>query len=157
MGTFRNLALLPSSSFMDDEWQDVLSKCKSRQIDDLWKSVCQSLKVEKLGRQQPISKDIIRSSQVEMLYGDEGWVELIDHGVHFGFDATKVMYSSGNVTERHRIGNIEMTGEVVVDAFAGIGYYTLPMLVRSKARHVHACEINPNSINALIGVRKKLR
>ena len=145
-----NLALLPSSSFMDDEWQDVLSKCKSRQIENLWKSICQSLNVEKLGRQQPISKDIIRSSQVEMLYGDEGWVELIDHGVHFGFDATKVMYSSGNVTERHRIGNIEMTGEVVVDAFAGIGYYTLPMLVRSKARHVHACEINPNSINALM-------
>ena len=44
---------------------------------------------------------------------------------------------------------------MVVDAFAGIGYYTLPMLVRSKARHVHACEINPNSINALMWGAKK--
>ena len=42
-----------------------------------------------------------------------------------------------------------MTGECVVDAFAGIGYYTLPMLVRSKAMHVYACELNPNSIEAL--------
>ena len=59
------------------------------------------------------------------------------------------MFSSGNVTERHRIGNIDMSGEIVVDAFAGIGYYTLPMLVRSNAEHVYACEINPNSIQAL--------
>ena len=42
-----------------------------------------------------------------------------------------------------------MGGEVVVDAFAGIGYYTLPMLVRSNAKYVYACEINPNSIMAL--------
>jgi tRNA wybutosine-synthesizing protein 3 len=42
-----------------------------------------------------------------------------------------------------------MAGEIVVDAFSGIGYYTLPMLVRSNAKHVYACELNPNSINAL--------
>ena len=144
-----NLVLLPASSFMDKEWQKILKKCDEKQIERLWKLICKSLKVEKLGRQQPISKDITRSSQAELLLGSDGWVELIDHGVHFGFDATKVMYSSGNITERHRIGNIDMDGEVIVDAFAGIGYYSLPMLVRSKAKHVHACEINPNSIKAL--------
>ncbi len=150
-----NLVLLPSSSFMDEKWQAVLSKCDKKQIENLWEIICQSLNVEKLGRQQPISDDMIRSSQVELLFGSEGWVELIDHGVHFGFDATAVMYSSGNITERHRIGNIDMAGEVIVDAFAGIGYYTLPMLVRSKAKHVHACEINPNSIKALNWGAKK--
>ena len=67
----------------------------------------------------------------------------------FWLDVTKVMFSSGNVSERHRIGDIDMTGEVVVDAFSGIGYYTLPMLVRSNAEHVYACELNPNSIVAL--------
>ncbi len=144
-----NLVLLPSSSFMDNEWQIILKKCDETQIESLWKLICKSLKVEKLGRQQPISNDIVRSSQAELLLGNDGWVELIDHGVHFGFDATKVMYSSGNITERHRIGNIDMDGEIIVDAFAGIGYYSLPMLVRSKAKHVHACEINPNSIKAL--------
>ena len=84
-----------------------------------------------------------------MLLGDSGEVEFIDYGVKFWLDVTKVMFSSGNITERHRIGNIDMTGECVVDAFAGIGYYTLPMLVRSKAEHVYACELNPNSIEAL--------
>ena len=42
-----------------------------------------------------------------------------------------------------------MDGEIVIDDFAGIGYYTLPMLVRSNAKHVYACEMNPNSIIAL--------
>ena len=59
------------------------------------------------------------------------------------------MFSSGNVTERHRIGSIDMTGEIVIDAYAGTGYYTLPMLVRSGAAHVHACELNPASIAGL--------
>ena len=150
-----NLVLLPSSSFIEKEWQTVFAQCDKNQLEDFWKSICQALKVERLGRQQSISDDILRTSQVELLFGNEGWVELIDHGVHFGFDATEVMYSSGNVTERHRIGNIDMDQEIIVDAFAGIGYYTLPMLVRSKAKHVHACEINPNSIKALKWGAKK--
>jgi tRNA G37 N-methylase Trm5 len=59
------------------------------------------------------------------------------------------MFSSGNVTERRRIGGMNMQGEVVVDAYAGVGYYTFPMLVHAGAAHVHACEINPASIAGL--------
>tara|TARA_B100000767_G_scaffold101716_1_gene97676 strand:+ start:5069 stop:6241 length:1173 start_codon:yes stop_codon:yes gene_type:complete len=150
-----DLALLPSNSFTQDEWVELLSQCEQSEINNLWYSICDSLKVNRLGRQQPISNDLMRTSQVELLIGDQGWVELIDYGVHFGFDATKVMYSSGNVTERHRIGNIDMENEVVVDAFAGIGYYSLPMLVRSNVKHLHACEINSNSIEALLWGAKK--
>ena len=39
--------------------------------------------------------------------------------------------------------------EIVVDLYAGIGYFTLPYLVLGQAKHVHACEINPNSVRAL--------
>ena len=59
------------------------------------------------------------------------------------------MFSSGNVTERRRMGEIQTKDEIIVDAFCGIGYYTLQFLVRGLANHVHACEINPNSIIAL--------
>ena len=84
-----------------------------------------------------------------VLHGDSAWVEFSDYGVQFGFDAEHVMFSSGNVTERHRIGSMDMSGEIIVDAYAGTGYYTLPMLVRSNAAHVHACELNPASIAGL--------
>ena len=40
--------------------------------------------------------------------------------------------------------------EVVVDLYAGVGYYTLPFLVYAGALNVHCCEWNPNSVTALM-------
>jgi len=39
--------------------------------------------------------------------------------------------------------------DVVLDMYAGIGYYTLPALVHGHAKHVTACEWNPNAVYAL--------
>ena len=145
---FSDLAIVPSDSLNSKEWQDLLSKNEALS-EEIWQIIADSLKVSRIARQSEIANDKLRSSQVKMIVGDSGEVEFVDYGVKFWLDVTKVMFSSGNVTERHRIGSIDMTGEVVVDAFSGIGYYTLPMLVRSNAKHVYACELNPNSIYAL--------
>jgi len=145
---FSDLAIVPSDSLNSKEWQDLFSKNEALS-EEIWQIIADSLKVSRIARQSEIADDKLRSSQVKMIVGDSGEVEFVDFGVRFWLDVTKVMFSSGNVTERHRIGSIDMTGEVVVDAFSGIGYYTLPMLVRSNAKHVYACELNPNSIDAL--------
>ena len=47
------------------------------------------------------------------------------------------------------MGEAPADGEVVVDLYAGIGYYTLPILVHSEASLVHACEWNPEAVMAL--------
>ena len=145
---FSDLAIVPSDSLDSKEWRDLFSKNEALS-EEIWQIIADSLKVSRIARQSEIANDKLRSSQVKMIVGDSGEVEFVDYGVKFWLDVTKVMFSSGNVTERHRIGSIDMTGEVVVDAFSGIGYYTLPMLVRSNAKHVYACELNPNSIDAL--------
>lgn len=59
------------------------------------------------------------------------------------------MFSIGNITEKLRIASFDCSQEIVVDLFAGIGYFVLPYLVHARAKHVHACEINPDSIEAL--------
>jgi tRNA wybutosine-synthesizing protein 3 len=146
---FGDLAIIPNSAMNNSQWQVLIGSITQKQRREIWQIIAQTLKVKRLARQDKIATDMMRTSQVEMLLGDSGEVEINDFGVKFWLDVTKVMFSSGNVTERHRIGNIDMSGEVIVDAFAGIGYYTLPMLVRSNAQHVYACEINPNSIQAL--------
>ena len=40
-------------------------------------------------------------------------------------------------------------GEYVVDMFAGIGYFTIPMAVHSRPRKVLAIELNPNAYHYL--------
>ena len=140
-----DLVLFPQEWRHSDAWPAV---SQHPEATALWEAMAEALKVTSLGVQAPIADDTFRSSQVEMLLGSSE-VEFTDHGLTYAFDAAKVMFSSGNVTERRRIGAMNMQGEVVVDAYAGVGYYTFPMLVHAGAAHVHACEINPASIAGL--------
>ena len=149
-----DLVILPETAFEPDTWSVFFDNLSSDELTAFWQDIAQALGGSRLARQHSIAKDTHRTSQTELLFGENGWVEFLDHGVHFGFDATKVMFSSGNVTERRRIGMIDMQGEVVVDAYGGVGYYTLHMAMRSKAKHIHACEINPDSIAGLTWARE---
>ncbi|CAB4058856.1 TRM12 [Lepeophtheirus salmonis] len=54
--------------------------------------------------------------------------------------------SAGNITEKLRISHFDCSNEVVVDLFAGIGYFSLPYLVKAKAKFLHACEWNPGAV-----------
>ena len=71
-----------------------------------------------------------RDSTLEILLGDNGLVEHIENGITYSFDATKCMFSFGNLSEKLRMGNLDCRDEVIVDLFAGIGYFVLPFLVR---------------------------
>ena len=145
-----DLILFPKDAFLGEEWLAIIE-----QHTDFFERVADALNAKRIGRQQPIAADTVRSAQVELLHGTDGWVEVNDNGLVYGFDATKVMYSSGNVTERHRMARMKADGEVVIDAYAGIGYYTMQLLVHANVEHVHACEINPYSIKALEWAAKK--
>ena len=140
-----DLALLPRQVSTTEAWKTARSH---EHAESLWGAMAAALNVSAIGVQAPIADDTFRSSQVEMLLGPSE-VCFTDHGMTYTFDAAKVMFSSGNITERRRIGNLDMRGEVVVDAYAGVGYYTFPMLVHAGAAHLHACEINPASLAGL--------
>lgn len=71
-----------------------------------------------------------------LLLGDDAWVSHREGGVTFCLDVTRCMYSSGNVTERLRMGRMDCSGQTVVDLYTGIGYYTLPVLVSAGAAKV---------------------
>jgi len=145
---YGDLAIIPNTSFNSADWQEIFNAQPDFRK-KVWETTAMCLHVSRLARQAEIADDRFRSSQVTMLLGNSGEVQFTDFGVKYWLDVTKVMFSSGNVTERHRIGSIDMTDECVIDAFAGIGYYTLPMLVRSNAKHVYALELNPDSVFAL--------
>ena len=84
-----------------------------------------------------------REPALERLYGPEGDVTHVENGIRYTFDPERVMFSPGNQRERIRMGTLDMRGETVVDLFAGIGYFSLPVALGTGAQTVYACEINP--------------
>ncbi len=135
---FSDVAILPQGSFEGDEWSPDRT---------LWGAVADALGAKRLARMGEVSGEF-RESGVEMLLGDDDWVIRRESGVDYGYAMTRCMFSAGNVNERRRMGEVVAEGEVVVDLYAGIGYYTLPALVHGGAT-VHACEWNPEAVKAL--------
>ena len=71
-----------------------------------------------------------RDSTLKILVGDNGWVNHCENGILYSFNATKCMFSWGNLSEKLHMARLDCTDEVIVDLFAGIGYFVLPFLVR---------------------------
>ena len=86
-----------------------------------------------------------REPVYNILYGNETETVHKENGCLFKLDLAKVMWSKGNNNERLRIAKLVEDGETVIDMFAGIGYFSIPIGVHSNAKHVYAIEINPNS------------
>ncbi|CAI5704989.1 unnamed protein product [Peronospora effusa] len=150
-----DVLLVPRDSFLEQEWAPFADK--------MWAHVCSSTTpaFSRVARKAFIDASEKRQSRVELLYVNNkalitqrskeapGWVEIRENGIIYGWDLTRVMFSSGNVTEKARMANIGCRGEIIVDLFCGIGYYVLPFLVHGGAAFVHACEWNPDSVEAL--------
>jgi tRNA wybutosine-synthesizing protein 2 len=87
---------------------------------------------------------LYREPVVDVISGDS-ITETIhtENGIRFKMDPQRIMFSSGNMAERRRMATISHSCETVVDLFAGIGYFTLPIGVYSKPKKIFACEINP--------------
>ena len=96
-------------------------------------------RIVKLGR----IKGSKREPEVDIILG-EG-TETIHKENHclFKLDVSRIMWSKGNTTERRRISNIANEGETVVDLFAGIGYFSIPMALHSPVEKIYSVEINP--------------
>lgn len=93
---------------------------------------------------------MLRKPKVELIAGEGSETVHKENSCIFKLDVTKVMFSVGNQGERMRIVKLVGDGEVVVDMFAGIGYFTIPIAVHTKAKKIYAIEINPDSYYYLL-------
>lgn len=86
---------------------------------------------------------VFRTPDMEFLLGDDAVTVHLENGILYKLDASCLMFSSGNIDEKMRMAALDCRGETVVDMFAGIGYFTLPLALHARASRVIACEINP--------------
>lgn len=84
----------------------------------------------------------MRQPEREIIAGEKTATVHRENGCFFKLDAMRLMYSQGNLAERMRMSKLGK-GDVVVDMFAGIGYFSIPMAVHSKPKKIFAIEINP--------------
>lgn len=93
--------------------------------------------------------DIFRQPMVEVLYGNGTETLHRENGCKFRIDVSRVMFSAGNLEERRRMAFISNKDESVLDMFAGIGQFTIPMAKHSRPKKVIAIEKNPAAFKYL--------
>jgi tRNA wybutosine-synthesizing protein 2 len=101
------------------------------------------LKVKTILNEKGKIQEAIRVPDMEIIYGKDPETIHIENGIKYKFDASKIMFSSGNVNERIRMSKIKVDSETIIDMFAGIGYFSLPLAKYQKPKKIFACEINP--------------
>lgn len=154
-----DLILFPPNSFKDI-FEDQNTDEKNPAYDKLCDSICDIYSIKRIAikRLGGIKNDDFRSPSVALIHGFcdnrksetySTWAKRTENGIIQSWDITKSMFCVGNITEKLRIASLDCKNEVVVDLFAGIGYFVLPYLIHAKAKHVFACEWNPTAVEAL--------
>ena len=120
-----DLVLFPSSAFLDpvwnqlerEDWKDIANVIKGENKKEnisLKNPLFQILKVDRICKKTgAIIDDDFRSPRVKMIFSkneeekENFWVNHVDNGVKYSWDASKSMFSAGNVTEKLRVASLD--------------------------------------------------
>ncbi len=139
---------IPSSyQLLGDVLLAKFPKANNNEKKKLAKTYIRLLKVKTIGEIKGV-KGEFRQPKVVKILGNGFETLHKEHGLLFSMDASKIMFSKGNHFERQRLVQEIRPHEIVLDMFAGIGYFSLG--VAKRARHVIAIEKNDTAFKYLL-------
>jgi tRNA (guanine37-N1)-methyltransferase len=91
-----------------------------------------------------------RIREFEVLAGEDH-TETIhkEHGCRYLLDVRKVYFSARLGFEHDRVAKLVHDGETVIDMFAGVGPFSIPMAKKRQSITVYAIDVNPEAIKYL--------
>ncbi len=101
-----------------------------------------------LNRASPI-EGALRVRKWDVLAGNGTETVHREYGHEFRLDVAEVYFSPRLATERHRVVESVAADEFVIDMFAGVGPYAIPMA--TCGAEVVACDLNERAIDYLRG------
>lgn len=91
-----------------------------------------------------------RVRDLEVVAGDPGTeTPYREHGVEMTVDPARAYFSPRLATERRRVAEQVRPGEHVVDAFAGVGPFSLVVARLADPGRIDAVEVNPDAVELL--------
>jgi len=126
-----------------------LPKLAAKQKQKIAQAILQMLPYVKTVCEIKEIKGELREPVVTVLAGTNTQTVHRENDVLYKMDVSKVMFSKGNLSERKRLLDKIKEGETVIDMFAGIGYFSLPIAKFTKAKEVISIEKNATAYNFL--------
>jgi len=90
----------------------------------------------------------LRVPKIEKIVGDGTEVLHKENRCSFYLDVSEIMWSKGNQQEKRRLVKLVKDGETIIDMFAGVGYWSIP-IARNKNVKIYSIELNPKSYSYL--------
>jgi tRNA wybutosine-synthesizing protein 2 len=91
-----------------------------------------------------------REPKIVKLVGNKTETIHKENNILYKLDVSKIMFSKGNLYERKRLIEKVKKNEVIVDMFAGIGYFSLGIAKFTKAKRIIAIEKNATAYKYLL-------
>ena len=116
-----------------------------------------TLNAKTILQKNKISGELRKPEDTELLYGNETITEISEYGIKYKLDLAEIMWSPGNTGWRSALSGPTKVSDfytfdepkIIIDYFAGIGYFAIQMAKGYSKAKVIAIDKNPKSIEYL--------
>jgi len=115
------------------------------------------LKVKTVLQKNNVNGELRKPERTEILFGEDTETEITEYGLKYSMDLSKTMWSSGNTGWRAVLDGPEVVSsfysfnspKIIIDYFAGIGYFTIQLAKGYPLAKVISIDKNPDSVEYL--------